>query len=206
MSRPPEILALQHGRQPDQREEASRQHALKAFILRSNFRRRCLRVLQQAGPPDAWLCAGFVRNAVFAVTCAVHSDALDADLDVVYLDARDLRRERDRAYEQTLQAHLPAAWSVKNQVRMAQRNGDAPYRDITDALAHFPETATAVAVRLGARGLEVAAPYGLADLEAGVIRLSPLGKPQIFAARCAEKRWAQRFPGVRVVHEGGDVH
>ncbi|PLC63479.1 hypothetical protein B9P82_13400 [Citrobacter sp. L55] len=55
-------------------------------------------------------------------------------------------------------------WSVKNQARMHQRNGDYPYTSTRNALLHWPETATAIAVRLGKEGLDITAPYGLSDL------------------------------------------
>jgi hypothetical protein len=149
-------------------------------------------------PPDAWLSAGFVRNAVFTQLFGAPRVQLESDLDVIYLDDANTDEERDLACERKLFAHVPALWSVTNQARMAAHNGNPPYRDVEDALAHFPETATAVAVRFSGVELEVLAPYGLADLRAGVIRATPRIRPAVFRERCESKRWRERWPGVRV--------
>ncbi|MRE47150.1 hypothetical protein GII66_24395, partial [Escherichia coli] len=48
--------------------------------------------------------------------------------------------------EDRLRQQLPSLdWSVKNQARMHQRNGDYPYTSTRNALLHWPETATAIA-------------------------------------------------------------
>jgi hypothetical protein len=144
------------------------------------------------------LSAGFVRNAVFSELFGPPRMQLEADLDVIYFDAEHSDEERDLACERALFAHVPALWSVTNQARMAKQNGHPPYRSVEDALASFPETATAVAVRLNGNELEVLAPHGLADLRAGVIRATPRIRPAVFQARCESKRWLERWPGVRV--------
>ena len=57
-----------------------------------------------------------------------------------------LAPSRDRAIEAELRALAPGIdWSVKNQARMHLRNGDPPYSGATDAMRHWPETATAIA-------------------------------------------------------------
>jgi len=176
---------------------------LRVVLLRSNERRACLRTLREHGPLDAWLAAGFVRNAVFTHLFGPPRIPMVEDLDVIYIDAAKLSRKYDRQFQRALSGQLTAAWQVKNQARMARRNKDSPYLDVNDALAHFPETSTAVAVRLGGNGLEVLAPYGLADLRAGIIRATPAISRQVFAERCTEKRWAERWPGIRFVEADG---
>jgi hypothetical protein len=92
-------------------------------------------------------------------------------------------------------------WSVKNQARMHRRNGDAPYRSTADAMAHWAETATCVAVCLDERGrCRLLAPYGLDDLMAMYIRPTPhfLGKLDVFRARTDRKDWRALWPGVTV--------
>ena len=70
---------------------------------------------------------------------------------------------------------------------MHARNGHAPYRDVADALAHWPETATAIAARLGPAGVEILAPHGLADLFALLARPTPAHRtdPAAMLARMA---------------------
>lgn len=81
---------------------------------------------------------------------------------------------------------------------MHQRNGDAPYRSTEDALRFWPETATAVAVRLtDNHRIETIAPYGLEDLFELRLRPTPRfesEKRAIFLQRVAEKRWLERYP------------
>jgi hypothetical protein len=168
--------------------------------------------MREFGPEDAWLSAGFVRNAVFTHMFGPPRIAMVSDLDVIYFDENRTSRERDRRFERALTANLTASWSVKNQASFTRPATSKPrsrmtlrrrvtvpaYTDVGEALSHFPETATAVAVRLGNPGLEVLAPCGLKDLRAGLIRATPHTQADVFAARCAEKRWTERWPGVRV--------
>jgi hypothetical protein len=76
-----------------------------------------------------------------------------------------------------------------------------PLTSTLDGIATWPETATAVAVRLGPAGtLEVAAPYGLDDLLDGVWRRNPRRVTAAEAARRLEgKQPSVRWPSVVVV-------
>lgn len=86
---------------------------------------------------------------------------------------------------------------------MHQRNGNKPYHSTENALLYWPETATAIAVRMGRSGLiEVIAPYGLDDLFALRLRPTPVfaqHKLAIFSQRVAEKRWLQRYPCLQLI-------
>lgn len=155
------------------------------------------------GPPDAWIGAGFLRNAVWDALSGRDPGAIPpADLDVVFHDPADASPARDAAAEAALSAMAPGLpWSVANQARMHLRNGHAPYRDLADALAHWPETATAVAARLGPAGVEVLAPHGLDDLFGLILRPTPAhrARPAAMLARAAAKAWTARWPGLRVL-------
>lgn len=89
-------------------------------------------------------------------------------------------------------------WSVKNQARMHLRNGDEAYSSSANAMQSWPETATAVAVRLGQSGaIEINAPLGLDDLLALTLRPAPnftTSKLPIFLDRVRSKRWLERYP------------
>jgi len=76
-----------------------------------------------------------------------------------------------------------------------------PLSSCADAVETWPETATAVGVRLLADGrLEVIAPYGLEDLFGLVCRRNP---SQVtgdrYRARVEAKRIAGRWPHVRIL-------
>jgi hypothetical protein len=159
-----------------------------------------LRAAALAGPEGGWVGAGFVRNAVWDALCGrAASVAALADLDLVHHDpARDAAS--DAAFEAALRAARPLPWSVVNQARMAARNGHAPYPGLAAALAHWPETATAVAARLRAGRIEILAPHGLDDLLGLVVRPTPAhaGDPRVVRARLAAKGWAARWPALRI--------
>lgn len=70
-----------------------------------------------------------------------------------------------KTIEEKLKHSLPnKPWSVKNQARMHQKSGFKPFKSSYDGVAHFPETPTAIAVRIFSGELEIIAPYGLDDL------------------------------------------
>jgi hypothetical protein len=176
------------------------------FITHNPRMMRCLAVLAAHGPDGAWIGAGFVRNAVWDHLSGQDTEALPlADLDVVFHDTAIATAEQDAAFEAALCTAAPdLPWSVRNQARMHERNGHRPYRDVSDALVHWPETATAIAARLGPQGVELLAPFGLDDVLAMVIRPTPAfrTKPEIPLARLEAKGWRTRWPGLRLVGLG----
>jgi hypothetical protein len=175
---------------------------IAAFIAGRADMMRLLGAVAGLRLPDAWIGAGFVRNAVWDALTGRAPAALN-DVDVIYFDCTNVCAQRDRSIEAEL-AHAVAnvPWAVKNQARMHDRNGDAPYRDCVDAIAHWPETATAVAARLSGGEVEIAAPYGVADLLGLIVRPTPAfaGKLPIYRARLHQKCWQARWPEL-TVHE-----
>ncbi len=148
--------------------------------------------------PDAWIGAGFIRNSVWDV---LHGRTIDvarlADVDVLFFDPDDTGKEREAEIERRLRILAPGIpWSVKNQARMHLRNGDAPYRNTFEAVAHWAETATAIAARTVEGRVEVMAPYGVDDLLNLIVRPTPfLGhKMDIYCERVMAKDWLARWP------------
>ena len=181
---------------------------LARFIAASPALLGPLRAVAALGLPEAWIGAGPLRNAVWdALSGLAPGSNPPGDLDVVWFDPARATPEADAAAEAALLAAHPgpvAPWSVRNQARMAARNGHPPYVSTLDAVAHWPETATAVAARWtpASGGVEVAAPWGLADLLARVVRPTPrfaAGEgARVFAARAEAKGWTRRWPGVTI--------
>jgi len=157
-----------------------------------------LLLVESLGLPDGWIGAGFVRNAVWD---ALHGRTVDPsrlhDVDVIYLDRTDTRQERDSAIEGRLHDLAPGiSWQVKNQARMHRRNGDAPYRNTQEAIACWPETATAVAARTVRGRVEVIAPLGVDDLLGLIVRPTSAfrHKMDVYRERLAAKDWSSRWP------------
>ena len=176
------------------------------FIAHNPRMMRCLAVLAAHGPAGAWIGAGFVRNAVWDHLSGKDTEATPlADLDVVFHDPEVATAEHDARIEAALSLAAPdLPWSVRNQARMHERNGHRPYRDVADALTHGPETATAIAARLGPQGVEILAPFGVEDVLEMILRPTPAfrTKPEIPLARLEAKGWLTRWPSLRVVGLG----
>lgn len=86
---------------------------------------------------------------------------------------------------------------------MHLRNGNSPWYSTENALQYWPETATAIAVRLGEKDkVEIIAPYGLSDLFELRLRPPPPFEDEkltIFRQRVREKRWLARYPGLQLI-------
>lgn len=158
-----------------------------------------LHAAERLALPDWAIGAGVIRAAVWDSLCGIPPTPVD-DVDVLYHDAADLTWAPEEAAEIRLAAIMPEVpWSVRNQARMHLRKGDAPYGSTENAMRHWLETPTCVAVRLEpGGGLTVIAPFGLEDLFARRIRPTWRGRecPQDYRSRLDQKRWHERWPGV----------
>lgn len=180
---------------------------IRAFVAATPGLRAPLAAVATLGLPDGWIGAGFLRNAVWD---ALHGMAFGenppGDVDVVWFDPARASAAEDAAIETRLRAvHPGPEWSVRNQSRMAARNGDPPHAGTLDAVAGWPDTATALVARLDVGGaVEVAAPWGVDDLLACVVRPTPRfaadpAKRAILARRVEEKGWLRRWPRLRLL-------
>jgi hypothetical protein len=125
-------------------------------------------------------------------------------VDVLWFAPERIDLSQDRRIEALLgRLDSNVEWSVKNQARMHIRNGDAPYVSTTDAMRHWPETATAVAVRRNdGDNCEIAAPFGLDDLFDLILRPTPrfaADKRQLFDDRIRAKEWLKTWPLLRLI-------
>jgi len=159
--------------------------------------------------PDCWIGAGFVRGPIWDHLHGYDAPTPLPDIDVVYFDPSDIRAERDEAYSRHLTEGGPklpwpgTRWSVKNQARMHMKKGEAPYSSTKDALRHWLETPTAVALRLERNGgIGILAPFGTEDLTGLILRPTPYARakaPEAYRKRIEEKGWLKRWPNVRVL-------
>ncbi|MCC2974002.1 nucleotidyltransferase family protein [Massilia sp. IC2-476] len=176
---------------------------LQSLIASDPERMRVLRLVRELDLPDCWVAAGFVRNCVWDFMHQREPTLYSQDIDVIWYDPLQATAARDAIVEATLRGRdNTLRWSVKNQARMHERNADRPYRSADDAMKHWPETATAVGIRLNAEGqLEVSAPFGLDDLFALVVRPTErfmAEKRSIYANRIHTKRWQLVWPNLSI--------
>ena len=186
---------------------------LEVLINGSEWFMRVLRCIRDEQVPDGWTGAGALRDLVWGelygsgfLPAEVH------DVDVAFFDRGNLSRDHDDLVTARLRARCAGVpWQARNQAAVhtwyaGRFGGDppAPLTSIADAVGTWPETATAVAVRLGPDDmLEVCAPLGLTDLMRGVWRRNPRRVSlDESLARLDRHRPAERWPGVTVLRPG----
>ncbi|GAK14197.1 nucleotidyltransferase family protein [Geomicrobium sp. JCM 19039] len=178
---------------------------IEQLISQDEYMVKCLRTVRKLNLPDCWISAGFVRAKVWDRLHQFTKRTETDDVDVIYYDPDHVTESFEKQIEQKLHAACPdVPWSVKNQARMHTLNGTDPYESSFDAVSQYPETATAVMVRMTNDGaIEVAAPHGISDLVNCVIKPTPMAKehPSVQSAynhRVKHKQWDKRWPQVRI--------
>ncbi|WP_425404989.1 nucleotidyltransferase family protein [Hwanghaeella sp.] len=169
-------------------------------MLASPWHADALRTLRDVGGKAVWIGAGFVRNAVWD---DLHGRMPGRPVDIdVLIHEPGAGSEREGELEKSLHAAAPdKPWSVRNQARMHAKHGDDPYPDLAAAMRRWPETATAVAVRMdGDDGLWIVAPFGLSDLVRGILRPAEDSDRcrRAFDGRLTQKGWLSHWPGLAV--------
>jgi uncharacterized protein len=166
-----------------------------------------LRAARSLGLADWCIGAGALRNLVWDALHAFERPTPPADVDLAFFDPADLSPERDQGLQARLAMLCPGLpWEVTNQAGVHQwfeacfGHAVAPLGSLHEAVASWPETATAVGVWLDAAdGLHVIAPHGLEDLFAMRVRRNPVRvSVETYRQRCASKRYAERWPRVVV--------
>ena len=158
--------------------------------------------------PQAYLAAGVIRNTVWA---HLHDQSFSLDqteIDVIFYDANETNAELSNAIVRQLMQYYPDhIWDVTNQATVHQwyknDNGDGiePLSSINHALSLWPETATAVAIRLLENNdLDMIAPFGLDDLFELKLRWNDaLVSRGVFANRVASKQFLKKWPKLKWV-------
>lgn len=175
---------------------------LDAIVRSTPWLLDLLQVVREHGPEGAWIAAGAVRDTVWNALTGRSRVPPRGDVDVVYFDPSEGQPESVHA------AHLRAErpqydWEVVNQAivhrwHAAEGRAVPPAPNVAAALATWPKTVTAIALRLGADDrIEQLAPFGLDDLFGLIVRHNPAVAPRtVFEARVASKRWGC-WPGSR---------
>jgi uncharacterized protein len=146
--------------------------------------------------------AGTIRELVWD---DLHGFAgrLPDDVDLAFFDAAASASAELGIAEQLRQLQPLVPWDVVNQAKahlLSKNSKDLPFSSLGDAVAAWPETATAVGVWWEpGTGLRVLAPLGLSDLFGAILRASrQLRDPAVFLERYRIKRWPERYPKVQL--------
>jgi len=148
---------------------------------------------------DCWVGAGFIRNKVWDVLHEIKKTKIN-DIDVVFFNESIISENLEKEIEQKLTDINPKVkWSVKNQARMHLRNNHLKYSNVENAISYWPETATAIAVRLDSENkIEILAPHGLEDLFNLIVRPTPNFSPIIFQERIDAKLWKKQWKNLNI--------
>ena len=176
-----------------------------ACLRASSFHMQALRAVRTLNLPDGWIAAGFIRNYVWDIMHNYSQLTPLNDIDVIYYDAANQNKTFEKEQEHKLEQMMPGQpWSVKNQARMHVKNGDDPYHNLDNALCHWCETVTPIAVRLEPDDtLSLRAPLGLGDLLNYRCHPTPFArknpaKLHDYHDRMREKKWWLIWPEVSV--------
>lgn len=175
--------------------------AIITAVKKDDWMMSILEAVKTMDLPDWWICAGFVRSKIWDGLHGYETRTPLADIDVIYFDDENLSEGDEKRYEEGLAEIMPdVPWSVKNQARMHKRNRLAPYCSSVDAISKFPETATAIGIKLNAEhDLVIAAPCGTVDLMNLQIKPTPHFVQHaellpIYKQRIEDKGWLQTWP------------
>lgn len=166
-----------------------------------------LRAGRELGLAHWCIGAGALRNLVWDALHGHAQPSAPADVDFAYFCGQDLSPARDAELQRRLCALCPGLpWEVTNQAGVhlwfesCFGQAVAPLRSLDEAIATWPEPATAVGVWLdGQDRLHVIAPHGLGDLLGMRVRRNPVRVSiETYRERCASKRYEQRWPLVTV--------
>lgn len=166
-----------------------------------------LQTAKQLQLSDWWVCAGFVRSKIWDTLHGFEERTPFPDIDVVYFDAKNIDESEEKKYEQQLLHMSPnVPWSVKNEARMHIISNMPPFSSSVDAISKFPETATALGLKLNEQDeIVLAAPWGVQDVINLEIRPTPYYETtkeyaNIYEERVSKKKWKEKWSKVKVFY------
>ena len=163
--------------------------------------------LPDLGVEQCMLTAGCLFQAVWNHQSNLPADQGVKDYDVFYFDT-DLSYEAEDAVisrAERLFEDLGVNVEVKNQARVhlwyGQRFG-RPYPQLhtsKQGVDRYLVAGTCIGLEIASG--EVYAPYGLADVEQGILRINPVhAEPELFARKASS--YQARWPWLRIVEPG----
>lgn len=157
--------------------------------------------------PDWWVCAGFVRSKIWDTLHGFTERTALSDIDLIFFDALNTSEAVEKQYEIQLKQIIPyIPWSVKNQARMHLVNNIPPYMSSVDAISKFPETATALGLKLDDQdNVVLTAPCGIDDVLEMIIKPTPYfseckDRAAIYEKRIVQKNFKDKWSMVTILN------
>lgn len=181
---------------------------LKNLILENAFLTQLLTDLHTF-EASAYLSAGVIRNWIWSHLHAQNYDFKQTEVDVIFYDTEEINQQRSLRLHSLLEMKYPdQIWDITNQAHVHHwyktENGDSisPLLSVSEALSHWPETATAVAVRMDEQHqIKVIAPFGLNDLFELKLRWNGrLVSRGVFEQRIQNKRFLERWKQLEIIN------
>lgn len=194
--------------QPPSDSASELESRLVKLVTSSSVLMRALRAARTLNLPDWLIGAGVLRDRVWDHLHASSPHAPSRDVDLAFFDPTRIGRLHEVRIQMAITKHAPnISWDVTNQAGVhlwyPHVFGTAvdPLSSSADAVATWPETATAVAVRLlPDNRIQVVAPYGLNDLFNLVCRHNPRrATAEQYRHRIDRLQIARRWPQVQIL-------
>lgn len=170
-----------------------------SLIAKDNQMMEVINIAKAQNLPDWYIGAGFARNKIWNVLHNLDNEITDIDL--VYF-APNNTRQKDEEISKQLKLQTGSEWQAKNQFYMHEYSNLQPFKNTSDAISFWPETATAIGIKIKENGkLDLVAPFGVEDLVNLVLRPNKKLRnyKQVFEQRIKSKNWLQRWSKLTVV-------
>jgi hypothetical protein len=187
---------------------------LVGLIRSSSTLMRALRAARTVDPPDWLIGSGVIRDRVWDHLHGFARASTSTDVDLAFFDPLSRGSDREREVQRQVVALAPdICWEVTNQAAVHLWYPEVfgvevePLTSSADAVGTWPETATAIGIRLLAHDrIEVVAPCGLDDLFGLICRRNPRRvTDEQYRRRVANKRIAKRWPRVQILAAASDT-
>ncbi|KAA9240064.1 nucleotidyltransferase family protein [Aerococcus urinae] len=180
---------------------------IKNIIESSPELMELLKIIRSFKLPDAWLCAGCLRNYLwdYFSHADLNKSIYFSDIDVIFYD-KNISYQETFNIEKTIKERYPYYnWEVRNQYDMHKHSPHSKrYTSSKDAVSKFPEKCTAIAARLDENGqVECYAPYGYEDIIHFKVSPTPhfladSDRLRIYQERVTKKNWQKTWPQLSI--------
>lgn len=178
---------------------------LKKLLEEDDFIQSVLKLVLTKEHNDVrlYIGGGIIRDRIWDRLVKHEAPTQIKDIDVIYYDKNRDKKHFDEELEEYFTEKMPnQKWSVKNQARMHEINGDKEYSSLYDAISKWPEIASAILVRKDTDGLyEFIAPFGYDDLLRMIVRPTPHYESKIdkYVERVEAHNWEKKWNNLIVI-------